>query len=149
MTSFEIDAFGFGTVNAAVPAGQDSWQQTIAYKNPDNSPLDVSVSIELQRATRTVTWTFRSLDPQTGLLPQDPVAGFLPPNGTDNLGAGYVTFRARPLAGRATGTVITAQASIVFDTNAPIVTNIYNNTLDGRRANIDGQRFTCYQFTGD
>ncbi len=131
LTTFELDRFGFGTANQSVPPGQDAWQQVIAYKNPDGSALDVAVSIGLNRATRTVQWTFRSLNPATGLLPEDPTAGFLPPNGAEDLGAGYVTFRVRPLPGRVTGTIVTAQASIVFDTNAPILTNIYSNVLDG------------------
>lgn len=65
---------------------------------------------------RTITWTFTGIE--------------LPPASQDEAGShGYVTFQARPLAGLPAGTQITNQASIVFDFNPPVLTNVVTNTL--------------------
>ncbi|MCL4859218.1 MAG: hypothetical protein KJZ93_07415 [Caldilineaceae bacterium] len=42
---------------------------------------------------------------------------------------GYVTFSIRPKPGIASGTVVKNQASIVFDTNEPIITNEVDNLV--------------------
>ena len=65
---------------------------------------------------------FRS-DPDTGDLPVDPLAGFLPPNDAEGRGEGFVSFRIRPVAGLPTATPIRNIAEIVFDENASIFTN--------------------------
>jgi hypothetical protein len=45
-------------------------------------------------------------------------------------GEGFFTYTVQPKAGLPTGTPISAQASIVFDTNAPLATPMAHNTLD-------------------
>ncbi|MBC8255426.1 MAG: hypothetical protein H8E35_15560, partial [Ardenticatenia bacterium] len=79
--------------------------------------------------TGQVEWTFRTLDPETGELPEDALAGFLPPNDETGRGEGHVVFSIRPNSDRPDGTVLTNQATIVFDTEASIVTNEVTNTL--------------------
>ncbi|MCA9261346.1 MAG: hypothetical protein KDA61_19155, partial [Planctomycetales bacterium] len=56
--------------------------------------------------------------------------GFLPPNDDTGRGDGFVAYTIRPLAELSTGDVISQQASIVFDVNEPILTNIYTNVID-------------------
>jgi hypothetical protein len=80
--------------------------------------------------TGLVTWTFTSLDPKTLDLPMNPLSGFLPPNTNAPEGQGFVTYTVNPRAGLATGTRINAQATVVFDTNAPIQTAQQFNTID-------------------
>ena len=63
-----------------------------------------------------------SIDPLTGELPEDPLAGFLPPNDETGRGESRITFEIDPRPGLADGTTITNQAEIVFDTETPIVT---------------------------
>ncbi len=72
----------------------------------------------------------QSIDPVTGQLVTDPLAGFLPPDNAQQQGEGYVTFTVHPTAGLAAGTTIPNQAGIVFDVNAPILTDIATNTID-------------------
>jgi hypothetical protein len=74
-----------------------------------------------------------SVDPVTGDVPEDPYAGFLPPNNSTHRGEGYVSFTIKPKAGLANGTVITNTSTIVFDMNAPIATNSVTNTIDSVR----------------
>jgi hypothetical protein len=71
----------------------------------------------------------QSVDPTTGGLPANPLAGFLPPNNAANAGSGYVTFSVMPNQGLANGATINNQASIVFDANAAIGTNSVTNTI--------------------
>src|SRR5207248_2467865 len=82
-------------------------------------------------ATRQLAWMFKTLDPTTLDLPPDPATGFLPPNVTSPEGQGFVSYSARSAGSAPTGAKINAQASIVFDTNAAISTNVWTNTVDG------------------
>lgn len=89
----------------------------------------VAVNGRLDPQTGIVTWTFTTLDPATGDLPADALAGFLPPNDENGRGEGYVSFTIPMRPDTADGTVISNQAVIVFDDNAPIVTNAYVNEV--------------------
>jgi RHS repeat-associated protein len=95
----------------------------------ENSKYLVTVTVE-NTGSGSLTWTLRTIDPLTNDLPADALAGFLPPNDATGRGEGRVSFTVAPAAGIATGTEIANSASIVFDTNAPIVTNQWLNTID-------------------
>ncbi len=77
----------------------------------------------------TLRWILRTLDPATGDLPEDALAGFLPPNDASGRGEGYVSFTIKARAGTPLGTVIRNTGTILFDQNAPIVTNTVSNTI--------------------
>lgn len=87
--------------------------------------LQVQISAELNSLTGILTWRFRSIDPATGQLPDDPLAGFLPISA-----GGSVSFFAPLKSGLATGTAVRNKASIVFDTNPPLETPEWINTID-------------------
>jgi uncharacterized repeat protein (TIGR01451 family) len=87
--------------------------------------LFIHVNVKLDPTSRVLTWTFTSIDPATGQLPTDPLVGFLPPGAVGN-----VSFLVSPNKGLSTGTPITDQASIVFDTLAPTATAPWTNTID-------------------
>jgi len=72
----------------------------------------------------------QSVSATTGSAPQNPLAGFLPPNTSNNQGTGFVTFTVSPKTSLGNGAVINNQASIVFDANTPIATNAVTNTID-------------------
>jgi hypothetical protein len=77
-----------------------------------------------------LVWTFNSIDPATGLPPEDPDAGFLPPNHTSPEGEGSVAYTIRPRTGIADGTIASNGASIVFDGQAALATGQWTNLLD-------------------
>jgi NADPH-dependent 7-cyano-7-deazaguanine reductase QueF-like protein len=77
-----------------------------------------------------LTWDFTSLDPMELTLTEDPLAGFLNPNVESPQGEGYVQFSVQAIEGLNHNTELKNKASIVFDVNAPIVTNLYSNKLD-------------------
>jgi uncharacterized repeat protein (TIGR01451 family) len=90
----------------------------------------VDVTAQFNRDTGRITWSFRTLDPATAGLPDDPLAGFLPPNDASGRGEGHVSFAIRPKADTPLGATIRNRASIVFDTNEAISTNEVWNTVD-------------------
>ena len=92
-------------------------------------PNPVGVNASINTVTGVLSWTMQSVDPTTGGLPANPLAGFLPPNNSSNLGTGYVTFSVTPKSGLANGTTIVNQGSIVFDVNSAISTNSVTNTI--------------------
>ena len=88
------------------------------------------VSLDFNVQTGLLTATFTSLDPATGEAPTGVFDGFLPPDNSSGVGEGYVQYTVQPKAGLTTGTTINQQASVVFDTNAPLSTNTVVNTID-------------------
>ncbi|MCL4827375.1 MAG: DUF11 domain-containing protein [Caldilinea sp.] len=89
--------------------------------------IDISASLDPQ--TGKIEWRLKAIDTGTEMFPDDPLAGFLPPEDGSGRGMGFVTFSIKPKAGSPPGATITNKASIVFDTNAPIETNEVLNTI--------------------
>ena len=92
---------------------------------------DMAVDIFLQRSLSTglVRWVLRTIDLETGELPEDAYAGFLPPNDEHGRGEGYLSFTIKARDDLGADTVLTNSAEIVFDTEAPIRTNEVFNTI--------------------
>jgi hypothetical protein len=113
-----------------VPPGLQSYSTSVNTTNIDGTPLRVDVSASLNLQTGVVTWTFRSIDPATGLAPTDVFAGFLPPDNSTGRGQASVTYTVQPKANAAPGAPVNAQATVVFDVNPPLSTNTATNTID-------------------
>jgi hypothetical protein len=107
----------------SIPLSAAPFATTVDLRPTTN--LLVAITAYLNSATRTLTWTFQSLDPTTNQPPTDPLAGFLPPGAE-----GSVFLTAMPASTVTTGTVIQNTASIVFDANAAIATPTWTNTID-------------------
>ena len=129
LDTVEFTSFGFGSHRFTVPPGLSTYSTTIDLR-PTGTNLLVSVDLDIDQLTRVLTARFGSLDPLTLLPPDDVDAGFLPVNDATHRGEGFFTYLVRPVAGIASGTTINNQASIVFDTNAPILTPVVTNTID-------------------
>lgn len=129
----DLDTFGLGPIafgdrRVFPPAGAQDYFTEVDLRPEQN--LIVRIRAMLERATGVVTWRFTSLDPDTGDLPEDALAGFLPPNTLPPAGDGGVAFsvKAKPLL--PSGTQICNDADIVFDTNPAIVTPQWCNGID-------------------
>lgn len=85
----------------------------------------------LSPGTGVLTWSLSTIDPNTGLPPDDPTAGFLPPNMLPPEGEGSVLFNVNAKDVLATGTEIRNQAAIRFDANQTMLTPEWLNTVDG------------------
>lgn len=85
--------------------------------------LAIEVNGSFDPASGQLVWRMQVIDTATGEFPEDPRAGFLPPEDGSGRGQGYVSFAIEPRPGLALGSFVSNQASIVFDTNEAIVTN--------------------------
>ncbi|MHC4065224.1 MAG: PPC domain-containing protein, partial [Planctomycetota bacterium] len=124
----ELGQVVFGNTIIDVPPRLTTYSTTIDLR-PDQN-LILSVEADLDQSSGQITWAFTSLDPETGELTEDPLAGFLPPNHEPPEGEGYVMFTVRQKPGLPSGTQIRNKASIVFDVNPPIETPEWVNTID-------------------
>jgi len=147
--SFEVDGWTFDE--------EGVWRR-------ERTPLILNIETELDVETRTLSWTFAAVDPTTGAWPEDPFGGLLPPNCMfedancdcslppddidsdckDGRGEGFIRFVVYPIEDIEEGSVISNHASIVFDYNEPIVTEVVTNTILSATlfqrgdANVDG-----------
>jgi Right handed beta helix region len=127
LSTLQLTRMSFSNTVVTIPFAQIPYAGTIDLRPSQN--LLVRLSASLDPLTHVLTWRFTSVDPATGRIPDDPLVGLLPPD-TDGGGVGSVSFTVTPKAGLATGTAITNQASVVFDTNDPMQTNTWLNTID-------------------
>lgn len=128
LSTLAFTGFGFNNFEFDVPPGLRTYETTIDLR-PEGIELLVEVVLGVDTDTRELSATFRSLDPVTHLLTPDPDAGFLPVNDKDvHNGEGYVKYRIA--CAEATGTQLENYASIVFDTNDPILTPVAQHKID-------------------
>ncbi len=130
-STFELGTMTFNDARVVVPPGLQRFSGTARV---GTDPYEVTIDASLNPVTGRVTWLLRSRDPLTGDLPEDPFAGFLPPNDASHRGEGSLAYSIRPNPGLPDGTQITNRATIIFDptygANPPIVTPWVTNTVD-------------------
>jgi hypothetical protein len=129
--TFSFGPIAFGDELITPPAGLTQFIVDVDLRPA--KPVFVRVTAGLDTNTGVITWQFNSLDPVTGMPPDDPLVGFLPPNVHSPEGQGSVLFVVKPKADLASGTPITNEASIVFDANPAIVTPAWVNTIDNEK----------------
>jgi len=134
LSTFELTEIGFANRVVVVPSGLKNYETTMDL-TVDNeyvtgAEVHVQISATLDAATRELTFNMTGLDPQTGWLPEDIMAGILYPNDDTGRGDGYISYLVKPLPDLSTGTEITNKASIIFDWNDPIETPLVRNTID-------------------
>jgi hypothetical protein len=130
-SKFDLSSFEFGQVTIGrkafrVPKGRKEFmiERSLA---PERN-MRVRINVSLDTTTGVVSWQFTSIDPATGDLPD--FDGFLPPNKDYPSGEGSVAYTVNPVKGLTNGTEMVSRASIIFDTNEPILTNTWKNTID-------------------
>lgn len=127
--SFRLSDFGFGDFSFKVPPNSTFYTERLDVIDSLGVFVDVIAGIDI--IENEFFWIFESIDPQTGYSPVDASIGFLPVNDSiRQLGEGFVTYTVMPSADVTTGDTIAAQASIVFDVEEPIETNIWVNKID-------------------
>jgi hypothetical protein len=127
--SFRLGSFGWGDFVFELPQHPAFYQTRLNLIAEIGLYVDVTAGINVN--TQSAFWIFESIDPQTGLLPVNPLIGFLPVNDTlTHNGEGFVNFFVKPKLPGNTGDTVLAQASIVFDINEPIITNTWSNHID-------------------
>ena len=119
--TFELGDFGFNNLNIDIPENLQSY--TIQVQVPNEANYFVDFQADFDPLTGEAIWRLSTIDSRTGSFPNDAFAGFLPVNGDNNEGEGYINYTVQPNAELPTGIEITAVASIVFDTNPAIPTD--------------------------
>ncbi|GAA4362026.1 hypothetical protein GCM10023185_29580 [Hymenobacter saemangeumensis] len=125
---FRLGSFGWADHTFQVPANSSSY--TAMLNMPDSLGYDVRVLGTVDVVGRRLVWQFETIDPNTGVAPDDPNKGFLLLNDSTGRGQGFVNYTIKASPSAITGDTLAAQASIVFDTNPPLLTNRWKNVLD-------------------
>lgn len=153
ISTFAIGAFGFGSHVFTVEGNLSSYQQRLDLTQDMGIYVDVVAGIDI--VAGEAFWILQSIDPATGLPPQGTQQGFLPVNDENHSGEGYVSFTIKPKANACiTGDELTASASIVFDVNEAIPTNVWHNTVDALPPTTqltgtdNGNNEVLFQFSG-
>ncbi len=141
--TFRVDDFGFGDQNIELDGKSAFYQNRLDYTADPTRGYYLDVAAAIDVSTGIVTWTLTTIDPNTGDTPQDALIGFLPVNDTvydanhqvvgepgSGRGEGYVSYSIKAKRDLDSGTVVDAEARIVFDTEEPIDTPFIFNTLD-------------------
>src|SRR5206468_3581867 len=127
--SFRLGDLQIGNIKVHVPGEVGSFQNDFDFTQSKGFILRVSAGIDL--SSNTLNWLLQAIDPLTGEVIQDPSKGLLPPDDAQGDGRGFVSYTATPKAGLATGTQLTAEARVIFNTAAPMDTQQLTFTLDG------------------
>ncbi|MCL5097264.1 MAG: hypothetical protein M1608_07015 [Candidatus Omnitrophica bacterium] len=128
LATLELGAITFGDHQILPPDGQKSFATNVDLRPSTN--LIVQIAANMDAASGILSWHFTSIDPDTGMMPDDPMMGFLPPNTAPPRGEGSVTYSVMTRQGLENGTLITNAATIIFDANTPIATPVWTNCLD-------------------
>lgn len=133
MNALDLSTFsftGFGqtdsTINFNVPS--KDFVTEIDLQPAKNAILRVAGSLDT--LTGVVRCSYRSLDPITTEIAPLLNDGFLNPNVSPPEGEGFVSFKVKPKNNITHLQQINNTATIYFDNNAPLATNIQLNTID-------------------
>ena len=108
--------------------GSKSFVKTLDLRPEIDAIAELQCAYNVQ--TGLIRWTFTSLDPMTMEPTDDIMQGVLPVNHDGKSGIGNVSYMVDLLKSFPDGTQIPNKASIIFDTNEPIETPLWVNTID-------------------
>ena len=126
--TFRLGDIQIGDIDIQIPSNLALFQGDFDFTSSNGFIVRVSAGVDLQSGT--ATWLIEAINPVTGLVITNPDSGLLPPNNAEGAGAGYVTYTIEPYATAATGTQISATATVLFNTAAPQMTAPLTYTLD-------------------
>jgi hypothetical protein len=129
-SSFRVGDFGFANMEFNVPANTVIYTKRLDVRDSLHVYVDVTAGIDV--ANRKAFWVLQAIDPATGLSTTVPAnLGVLPVNDSlSRRGEGFFTLTLLPVSTVQTKDTITAQASIIFDTEETIITNKWVNIVD-------------------
>ena len=125
-TTLQLTDVGFGDQFFPIPPDTQHYQKTFP-TTFNGTQFNVEFEIVLNPANGVLTATFQSLNPQTALPPAVNV-GFLPPENGTGRGQGHISYTIRPKSNLTTGTQIRNVATITFDANPPIPTDLIDDS---------------------
>ncbi|MBM2814644.1 MAG: hypothetical protein HW421_1406 [Ignavibacteria bacterium] len=128
--TFKLKDFGFNKWSFQVPTNTSAYFNVLDL--PDSLGYDVEITAGLDALNNQIFWVFQTIDPETGMAPSNPNAGFLPVDDSTGKGEGFCNYTIVPKSTCQTGDVINAKATIVFDINDEIPTPEIFNTVDAQ-----------------
>ena len=135
LSTLQLLHFGFGNYTFDIPPGLSAYQQRLTV----TSTLQLEVLAYLDCTSRQLQVQLQAIDPTTGLPPTQPTSGFLPPNPTNGTaGQGFFSYSIEAVGNSKNITMVSAQVSIVFDSNAVIATPRVTNAVDGVAPTFSG-----------
>ncbi len=126
LSTFAMREIKIGKKTLKLEDGAD-FVKTVDMRPEINAIAEVSMTLD--RNTGEANWTFRSLDPMTLERAEDIMQGILPVN-TDGDGCGEILFDIDLKHNLENATEFTNSASIIFDSNDPIETPVWDNITD-------------------
>jgi len=129
-SSVRLGSFAVNGEIYSVPENRNFYQTTLDLTATRGVYLSVTAGVDA--ATREVYFTFKSLDPLTGLAPRDSTVGFLPPSEGLGPGTGAVSFEVQASSSLAGSPPVDLPngGGIIFDNNAAIELEPVHNTID-------------------
>jgi hypothetical protein len=128
LTSLEMTGLGWGDSAVVFEPNkkQLSFLKDLRPAMPNYLRADITTNI----SSGAIQWKFYTVDTINYQLTGDPFEGFLPPNTNGIIGQGYVSFTIKPKAGFVSGTTYNNKATIIFDENAAIITDVWQHKID-------------------
>ncbi len=133
LSKFDVSTFSFNAIGIAdttIQIQEYAKKFTVLYDMYPKKNIIVQIRGTLDTLNGAIAWSFYSLDRTTLELTEDPDLGFLSPNKNAPEGEGNVAFSCKLKKAIPHNTIVSNKASIVFDLNAPIITNTYTNKID-------------------
>jgi hypothetical protein len=127
--TFRLGDLQLGNIQVHIPNSVGSFQGDFDFVKSKGFILRVSAGIDIN--SNTITWLCQAIDPLTGEVITDPTKGLLPPDNAQGAGRGFVSYTVAPKDNLATGTLVSAQARVLFNTAAPLQTSQLTYTIDG------------------
>ncbi len=132
-TTFQLADFGLGGQVYVAPPGLTSY--TTLIDATSTVGVYVQVDADFNPLTGLLNWTFTSIDPTTLDVPIGNVdEGFLPPDVTPPDGEAFIAYSVESKQTDTTGTVISAQGTVIFQAGLPgqssLATPTIFNTID-------------------
>lgn len=128
LSTLELKGFTIADSVYKISSGYSSYVTVVDLR--PRLPYKVRLTGELEMETGALSWEFLTLDPVSLDTVTDPTGGFLPPDTDSISGRGSVFYDVSVYDYLESGTMITNQAAIFFDTNDPIITNEWSLLAD-------------------
>lgn len=128
ISTFRYEAFGVGEQLYALAPFRNSFVSEVDQSSFENCLLRVTGNVP--DSAGHVHLLFESLNLETRALIDNPDDGFLPPNVDAPFGEAYFVFSVMQKEDLVHLTEFPMEAEIFFDLLEPIVTEVYNNTID-------------------
>ncbi len=127
--SISLGDFGFANHVFEIPENKTFYSKQLDLTSEMGILVNVTAGLDVDN--NEAFWYFESIDPQTGLVPEDPLLGLLPVNDTlSHIGEGFVSYFIQTNPKVIHADSILAVASIVFDENEAIETPKVYNLID-------------------